>query len=285
MNAIIIYENIKKIVRIRNNPSSAAEKNLLYIQEIGMLPSEQASSVCYNKFNSYMILLIHDGEGIIEYDGLEYSVKKGQCVFIDCSREHYYKCCSDNPWAVSWFNFNGFSAKFYFSEFTKKNRFIFTPSSFEVIEKIFKEMLSLNSYRSEQKEILNNKYITDILSIFITEFCVGEEKNITSKVKSIKSYIDLHFTEDITLDSLAEFFFINKFYISREFKKYYKITVFQYIMDKRMQLAKKLLIQTKKSIEEIAIESGFHGQNYFSIRFKMYEGISCLAYRKKHKVS
>lgn len=146
-------------------------------------------------------------------------------------------------------------------------------------------MLSLNSYRSEQKEILNNKYITDILSIFITEFCVGEEKNITSKVKSIKSYIDLHFTEDITLDSLAEFFFINKFYISREFKKYYKITVFQYIMDKRMQLAKKLLIQTKKSIEEIAIESGFHGQNYFSRRFKMYEGISCLAYRKKHKVS
>jgi len=47
VNAIIIYENIKKIVRIRNNPSSAAEKNLLYIQEIGMLPSEQASSVCY----------------------------------------------------------------------------------------------------------------------------------------------------------------------------------------------------------------------------------------------
>ena len=70
------------------------------------------------------------------------------------------------------------------------------------------------------------------------------------------------------------------------FKKYNKLTVYQYITEKRMSEAKKLLISTDLTIKEISFSVGIDDYNYFIKLFKKFTNVAPLQYRKtfyKHK--
>ncbi|MDE6103821.1 MAG: AraC family transcriptional regulator, partial [Oscillospiraceae bacterium] len=103
------------------------------------------------------------------------------------------------------------------------------------------------------------------------------------KIFSVRDYLDKHFTDAINLDDLAERFYISKFYLTREFKKEFGITIIHYILNKRMEYAKELLTFTDKTVEEISEICGFNDQSYFSRQFKKSENITCMSYRKNNK--
>lgn len=73
-----------------------------------------------------------------------------------------------------------------------------------------------------------------------------------SKLKQILHYLDEHYTETISLDFLAEEFYISKYYLAREFKKEYGTTIIRYVLAKKITHAKELLRYSNSSIEEIA---------------------------------
>ncbi len=274
-------ENSDNIKKISINPSPGVIKSLLYVCEVGNGIFEGAVSSELHKSDSFLIVLVHSGEVILKCDDLEYSVHEGQCIFIDCRKKYTFKSGLDKRMEILWLNFCGFAAEYFFREFMKNNRFIFCPNSFEVIENTIREMILVNSCGSDVNEILNNKYITDILTQIITEYCITETKEDTvGVINSVRNYIDMHFVEDISLDMLAEGFYISKYYLAKEFKKSFGITVFQYITEKRMELAKHLLLHTNNTVEDISEQCGFHDQSYFVRQFKKREGMTCLCYRK-----
>ena len=82
-------------------------------------------------------------------------------------------------------------------------------------------------------------------------------------VQEIKDYLDLHFAEKITLDALAERFYINKFYLTRVFKEQFGLSVTSYLTQLRITQAKRLLRFTDKSVENVAQECGLNDANYF----------------------
>ena len=67
------------------------------------------------------------------------------------------------------------------------------------------------------------------------------KKHPTGKrnLQEVKDYIEIHFTEKITLDELAEHFFINKYYLTRVFKEQFGMSISQYIMQLRIALMMK----------------------------------------------
>ena len=91
-------------------------------------------------------------------------------------------------------------------------------------------------------------------------------------VQKIKDYLDLHFAEKITLDALAERFYINKFYLTRVFKEQFGLSVTSYLTQLRITQAKRLLRFSDKNIETIAQECGMSDANYFSRIFKKVGG-------------
>lgn len=97
----------------------------------------------------------------------------------------------------------------------------------------------------------------------------------------IEKYIDAHFKEDITLDTLSELTFLNKYHIVHAFKQYKGISPINYMIQKRIQEAKVLLSTTNLQISEISIIIGFTSQSYFAQAFKKAMGISPIQYRNK----
>lgn len=99
----------------------------------------------------------------------------------------------------------------------------------------------------------------------------------------IKNYLDKHFREDISLDDLAELTFMNKYYLSHIFKEDVGKSPIQYILEKRVEEAKKMLCTTDLNISQISSILGFGTPAYFSQYFKKETSLSPSAYRKKYQ--
>ena len=86
---------------------------------------------------------------------------------------------------------------------------------------------------------------------------------------------------EITLEQLAEAFYINKFYLTRCFKEQFGMSVNQYLLQVRITHAKQLLRFTDLAIEKVGHECGMSDANYFSRMFKKVEGISPGEFRRR----
>ena len=98
-------------------------------------------------------------------------------------------------------------------------------------------------------------------------------------------YINQHLSEQITLEKLAEIANMNKTYYSTFFKKLNKVTVWDYIISARIELAINYLMnsQVPKSIIEIAEACGFYNISNFNRIFKKITGKTPSEYKKKWK--
>ncbi len=106
------------------------------------------------------------------------------------------------------------------------------------------------------------------------------QKNLT-RLKDILSFIQEHYARELTLDEIAEHVNICKSECCRFFKKYMKMTIFEYILFLRIQNSLPLL-RAGESITKIAGMTGFSTSAYYGQIFKRYMGCSPSKYRKEH---
>ncbi|WP_161979362.1 helix-turn-helix transcriptional regulator [Streptococcus sp. S784/96/1] len=120
----------------------------------------------------------------------------------------------------------------------------------------------------------------------IIRFCeLVKNRNYASYsliVQNCINYVLEHLTEDIRLDALAQQQYLNPSYLSKKFKQETGLTITDFINQKRLDIAKKLLRHSTKSIVQISSEAGFRDPNYFSRIFKKHCNHSPKEYRKIH---
>jgi two-component system, response regulator YesN len=95
-------------------------------------------------------------------------------------------------------------------------------------------------------------------------------------------YIHDHFTQEMTLQHVADHIHISRNYFSILFKRFMKINFIDYVIDLRINKAKELLSRTSLKVYEVAGESGFNDVKYFSKLFKKLTGLSPGDYRAEH---
>lgn len=93
------------------------------------------------------------------------------------------------------------------------------------------------------------------------------------KILDIMEYINNHLTEDISIDRIADSFYISKYYMMRTFREETGYTVLDYITMKRMILAKKL-IEQKIPLTEVALDCGYNGYSTFFRTFKKFYSVA-----------
>lgn len=109
-----------------------------------------------------------------------------------------------------------------------------------------------------------------------------EEPNILGC--RIKAYIDQHYSEPLTLQSIGGALHISPFYCAHIFKEMSGYSMMQYLNKRRIGEAQTLLINTAMSIVDIAGEVGYDNQSYFSSQFAKNIGMPPGQYRKNYIV-
>ncbi|MEO0779349.1 MAG: AraC family transcriptional regulator [Bacteroidota bacterium] len=112
----------------------------------------------------------------------------------------------------------------------------------------------------------------------INKICFSNRAQIERSV-DVKRYLDRNFEKDINLDRLAHLNGTSKYHMIRIFKKYHGVTPRQYLIERRMIAAKKLLAQGK-SVSETCYSIGFASVHSFSNLFKSKTGKSPSAYKR-----
>jgi two-component system, response regulator YesN len=97
-----------------------------------------------------------------------------------------------------------------------------------------------------------------------------KNSNNSEIVETAKRYIELNYTKEISLEEIAGHVSVSSFYLSRIFSKREGMTYKDYLIKLRMERAKQLLKEGRKSIKEISMDVGYVDQNYFSRAFKKY---------------
>ncbi|AZK46660.1 AraC family transcriptional regulator [Paenibacillus lentus] len=102
------------------------------------------------------------------------------------------------------------------------------------------------------------------------------------RISEIVRYINEHYTEDLSLQLLADRFYISPYYLSRYFKKATGFTYVEYVNSVRIKEAKKLLEHSSMKVHLIARKVGFGSVTHFGRVFKEVTGNAPLYYRRNY---
>lgn len=98
----------------------------------------------------------------------------------------------------------------------------------------------------------------------------------------IIAYISNHYSEDLTLDRVANKFGLGKYALSRIFSNVLRINFVSYINALRINHAEYLLMTTDLNVISITMECGYHNQQTFNRIFKERYGCTPTDYRNEH---
>ena len=270
--------------RILYTPSAFARGSLLHLQEVGTLKALHPHTSTRSGLVSYLCFLVLEGEGSLTYDGRQYSLKLGDCVFTDC-RKTYSHSTSDCLWSLSWCHFYAPFMPAIYEKYKERGGLpVFHPEKPDAFQKIFVQLYELAAASDYIRDMRINESLSALLTLLMQESWNPDHVAVSKKrmeLAAVKAYMDEHYTQKLTLDDLEAQFFINKYYLLKIFKETYGMTISSYLISKRITRAKQLLRFTQMTIDEVGCAVGMDGAGYFSRMFKKAEGISPKEYRKQ----
>lgn len=274
---------------ILHTPSQMAKSFLLFVHDLGWYQCQPDYRV-KRIFQPYSIRFVLRGKGHVVWRGKTYSVSPGQLLLLDLTEEHEYYAEPEDPWEIIWVRFDGAQAAEYHRALQCAKNPVLNIRTPLLVKRMFEDLVSLFEQRPPGYEFTASSLLTQIFTD--AAIALAEHDHSTNKgaplrypehVHQVIRYIEDNFRLTLTTEELANHVFISPGYLSRTFKLATGCTVTEYIIKHRLQVAKKLLTQTDKSLGEVAQAAGFCSQSYFSKLFKRDEGVSPLLYRRSMK--
>ena len=154
------------------------------------------------------------------------------------------------------------------------------------IDKIFRDIeAACSNVEAETDYIvlgLSIELFALINQILRKETPVHQTITANKKANAVCDYIDKHYKEEITVDSIAAAQYISPSHLSRMFKKETGMTVKAYLTMRRVTHAKNLIMEGRHMIKNIYFECGFTDYSSFYRSFVKYVGLSPEEFKKGH---
>lgn len=236
------------------------------------------------------LLFIVSGSLDLQIDSEHFSASPGQAVIIMPSMVH---CGFSGKCGVSYYviaidieKFNNAtiaSAKYLkpiMKQTVKFQSLVEHPKVIDPISKL------IDSFTEETKS--NPLYAVgktyEIISLLYEHCTISsrQPQKTDERFGMILEYVNSHFTENISANSISRIFGYDETYFCRRFKAVTGITTMNYIRILRLELAQKMLRETTESISHISLKCGFSDTHYFSNCFKKHFGISPSEFRQTY---
>lgn len=257
-------------------PSTNALNMFFYPLFTGYFYYEPNYCLSRENYDSYLIMVIMKGSCTITNQDDTFTARKDDVVILNCYQHHSYG--SKDEWEALWLHFDGKLAHEYyqylydnFGNVIKSRNLQVVIHNLDRIYKMFKESKSIS-----EPSISN--HITNIL----TELLLSNNTSsnaVTIALEDTISYINEHFADALTLESLAKRTSLSPYYFTRVFTKETGMPPHQYIILSRINSAKFLLKTSSLTIKEIAYSCGFASESNFCYTFKKWEKVTPSDYR------
>ncbi len=128
---------------------------------------------------------------------------------------------------------------------------------------------------------LLKEYLVASLVSLVEEYHLLKESQAAKPIRIAIDHIEAHFCDDlISLESVSEAVGLNSSYFSALFKRSTGVGFSEYLLDLRMKEVKRLLVETNRTIAQIALDVGYHDPKHLARLFKKHYQIKPNEYRK-----
>lgn len=238
------------------------------------------------------IIIIIEGEMLVEIGNESKTVKAGDIIIANPNEIHTgFSGENGARYYVMQTNFNlisngGYTSKKYIEPITKHQvgfkHFITNPEIFNSFKFVYE---TIDSNKSENT-LLKYGLINYMVALLYENDCIVKRKpyNINNSIKEVADYIDNNYTQNISVKNISDKFGYSEAYFCRFFKKHLGITPSKYINNLRLLKAENLLLNSDKSVAQIASDCGFADIFYFSAVFKKQYGISPTKFKENRNI-
>jgi AraC-like DNA-binding protein/mannose-6-phosphate isomerase-like protein (cupin superfamily) len=232
------------------------------------------------------IVFIKEGSGRHLIGDQQYSIRKGDLLIYNSSVLHDEYANSETPMRVyccgiSNLKLKGLSTNHLVSK--DASYLLHSGEQAATIESLLEVMVSQIKEGKPGAEEICSYLLSALLTLILQ---IPQDNSVVVKPEEclrsnrIKDYIDKHYLENITLDSIAQALCISSYYLAHLFKEATGYSPIQYIIRRRIGEAQSLLINTNYSVTQIAGMVGYDNTNYFTTLFSKTVGMSPKKYRQ-----
>ena len=227
-------------------------------------------------------------EGHLEFfmNKEEYPLKAGEQLIINSNEIHSIRAVEKNKTVVLQIPLKQFENYF------TAHRFIRFRSQNETADvklaSLIKKLYKVYAARDVGYEFRTMSLFYEIMYMLVKDYRLTEvhEKEIRHSrrldaLSKITTYMREHYNEDLKLSDLASTFGYSDAYLSRMFQKYAKVNYKTYLQDIRMAYAYRDLLNTDRTISQIALDNGFCSSRGFSGEFQKRYGVLPSEMRKQ----
>lgn len=244
----------------------------LYSAEFAKISNPTKKQFRLHNHLMHEILIFLEGDAKYVVEEKNYDLEPGDIIIIRNQEMHRIHHNSDKEYSrivlmVSPEFFKKYDCPEYEQAFLDKSKNNGNKISAELVHSsgLYAAISRLRKYSEDFSDIYSPVAESMMIEIMylINKISMFEKPDTANKIiKNVISYINKHFTEEITLDTLSEKFFVSKYHLCHIFKQATGLTVQEYVRRKRLTLARELH-EAGKTLTEAAIASGFSDYSTF----------------------
>lgn len=266
--------------------SDFALNNLYHMEAFNIFHYGSGSYTERQNYNSFLILYTYSGCGALTYKNRNYKLNQGDGFFINCTDYHKYQVVNSR-WDTAVLHVNGPLSAAIHSQFLQIGSAVFTEPINGQLQQFLEKLLYLYHYPHLNRDWLVSNCIDNLLThlLQINSHEANQRTQFPDHILYLIRYMEHNYSSRLSLDFLANFSNINKYHLSREFKKYTGFSPNDYLISLRISQAKLLLKNTTLPSIKIAHEVGIHDSNNFINLFKKKTGMTPIQYRNSNSIS
>lgn len=179
------------------------------------------------------------------------------------------------------------------SSFLMNSPEVIMVKNYNYVHQLFKKCMEQYIRKEEDFQLHAKRIIYDLISLIMAEnegynldgLNDGKRNDqIYQTLLRTKFYMEQNYKNKISLLDLADMTGYTKEVYCRKYKKTFQVSPIDYLVNVRLMHARKWLMTSSKTIEEIAYLCGFKSDSYFYRVFKKRSGMPPIAYRKAHQI-
>lgn len=235
---------------------------------------------------NYILHYVTRGRGIYQIGERKYPVSEGQFFLIEPDTLTFYQADRLDPWSYLWIGFGGTDVPGLLYDLGLNNcQPVGECTHGEELKEIVFSMLRHTKASTENLYYLQGQlyHFFAVLAKGIAADEAMDDSRENTHLQNAICYIRNHYSQKITVEDIARHLALNRSYLYSLFKKNLGISPKEFLTKFRVSRGKELLILTRLSIEEIALDCGYSSALAFGKAFKQTMGMTPSHYRSRNR--
>ena len=253
----------------------------------GHLISGRDYKKVHPNYPGHKLLLCLRGSGFVRVNGRDWAVNRGDLAWIFNDNDNAHWPADNSPWEMLWIRVVGPHLEDVYRVMTTVGSPVFTGINSRKAESAFKRLFKILDQRPIAMEAAIHAEVAQILKLL---FEARHDANPTAQSEipqSLRKPLEamrLRFNEQLTVEELAQMAAMSVSSFHRQFKAATGTSPIDWLKRERINQAKKRLLETDLTIAEIADQTGYYDQFYFSKDFKRMTKLSPTEYRQRERL-